>query len=132
MEKYCLENFFKILSCRGIPIKYITQNKEKNKLKESCFEELLKTLFNKKLVIPNGVYFAITNETVVKLLKKKENVTLIKILCPAPKSSIDGLKQYLISEETKCSACKKRQQCEQRYIKPSEKKKHYFVFFKVK
>lgn len=115
MKYYCLNNFFKIYSVAFFPIKYITQNKEKDTLHNSCFKKLIAEIRNGDIFsISQGILFAITNDTVIGVLKKNKNIKLIvdiKVPLFIAKCNVAGLKKYLTGKYTQCSVCKNSDSC---------------------
>lgn len=125
MKEYCFDNFFKVYYFKPIPIKYITQNKELDKLKNSCIKNLLINYKNEKY---NGVYIALTNDIIIRRLKCIDGMKLLKICIPY-KCNINGLKKYLVGENTYCNKCKKKCSLEKYIGLDSPKRKYYFVIF---
>lgn len=128
MKTYCLNNFFRVYSCKYIPIKYITKNKESDVLENACFAELIARLENGDFINDlSGIYIAVTHDLLVKRLKENERVKLYKVSLPG-KENINNLKQYLFY---KCKNCNKT--CKMRKMKDliSDKVQEYFIFFVV-
>lgn len=137
MKHYCLNNFFKIYSIDFFPIKYITQNKEKDTLHNSCFKNLVAEIRKDDISsISQGVFFAITNDTVMRVLKKKNNVNLIvdiKVPLLLAKCNVTGLKKYLTGEYTQCGACKNSNLCKYKRVaeKESEIKQWHVILIRL-
>lgn len=125
MKKYCFNNFFKVYYIRGIQFKYITQNKDLDKLKNSCFKKLLENYKNEKI---DGFYFAITNDVIIKRLERIERMKVKKFALPY-KMSIKELKKYLVGKFTSCVRCKEKCIYKDTVMNDSEKMKCYCVFF---
>lgn len=125
MKEYCLNNFFKVLYFKHFPIKYITQSKEKDKLKNSCVKDLIKNYKNEEF---DGLYVAFTNDMIIKRLEYIEGVKVLKILW-SKNVDIDGLKKYLVGQYTYCNKCEEKCKLRDHIMKNSENKKCYFIIF---
>lgn len=121
-RKYCFKGFFKVYYIRNFPFKYVTQNKDVDELKNSCFKELLESYKSEEF---NGVYFALTNEIIIKKIK---GMKMYKIPLPY-KLNINGLKKYLVGEYTRCGTCEKKCNYKDYVMNKSKNKKCYFVVF---
>lgn len=131
MKQYILNAFFKIYSVKWFPIKYITQNKEEKALVDSCFKELVLGLKKSDIFSKHkGVFFAITNDMIVNRLKRIEEIKLIDIKIPYAESNVNGLKKYLVGENTKCRTCQNRETCKwKKSVEKDSKVMHgHFIF----
>jgi hypothetical protein len=127
-KEYCFKGFFKVYYIRGFPFKYITQNKDIDELKDSCFKELLSSYKSEEL---NGVYFALTNDIIIKKIKDIKGMK--RCIIPLPyKLNINGLKKYLVGEYTRCGTCEEKCSCKNKVMGESKNKECYFVVFLVK
>lgn len=131
MKEYYLDNFFVSYSNRFFPIKYISQNKDINMLRNSCFRRMLgfldKSEFENQF---DGIFFAVTNEIIVKRLKKSKRIRVISIRILGVKNNINHLKKYITGDNTACKECDEKK-CSIKMLvnKESDNKKTYFILF---
>lgn len=81
----------------------------------------------------NGILFALTNETVVSVLRKNKKINLFAIKMPFSKINVNGLKEYLVGDNTRCNKCSNKDICKfKRFAeKESQIKNSYLLFIKA-